>query len=208
MRQKWWKQPRSQAFKAYAIRDAILLELGFASYRAYLQSELWASIRERVLNRDGMRCQCCGKKASQVHHHRYTREVLLGEAIDDLRSICGGCHRSSEIGEYGKVPLKEANKRQKRRLKRVAKDQVWHTNAEYRRLWRLRKELLLQPRAEVREELAAATKQMRLIVKQQSVIVRTPTYVTDDATLFVGQSTSRRQTMVSVPTGRHQPIPA
>lgn len=91
------KKKRKKPFLDYGERESILREMGFPSYAAYLASDLWASIRERVLARDGRRCRLCPREASQVHHTKYSRAVLLGRDLKWLAAICGGCHRFVEF---------------------------------------------------------------------------------------------------------------
>jgi hypothetical protein len=92
----------------YQQRDGVLSEMGFPSYREYLRSPLWKSIWRKVLNRDGNRCHVCGKWAIQVHHLSYERNVLLGDDLSQLRSICRGCHKRIEFtpeGNKNDLPL-------------------------------------------------------------------------------------------------------
>jgi 5-methylcytosine-specific restriction endonuclease McrA len=86
----------------YSRRNAVLAEMGYSSYRAYLASDLWKSIRERVLERDGGMCRMCLKrKARSVHHITYHEDTLRGETLDQLVSVCGGCHVVSEFDRKG-----------------------------------------------------------------------------------------------------------
>lgn len=77
-------------------------KIGFESYKSYLQSELWASIRLRVLERDHYICQCCGRRACQVHHFIYSTKVIQG--VDDLSlvSLCEPCHHFGEFSKNGR----------------------------------------------------------------------------------------------------------
>ena len=101
-------------FQCYAARSMALTEIGFASYQEYLDSNLWKSIRRRVLARDSKRCQSCGEKAEAVHHKKYTVAVLRGDkgALPSLVSLCHTCHHLIEFGEHGeKLDLAGANAR-------------------------------------------------------------------------------------------------
>lgn len=61
-------------------------------YRRYLQSETWAKIRRKALDRDNWICQgCLENRATEVHHKSYP-EVLGTEPLFDLVSICRECH--------------------------------------------------------------------------------------------------------------------
>jgi hypothetical protein len=167
---KWWSKPRSEAFKAYAKRDAILKGLGFVSYKAYLKSDLWSSIRQQVLDRDGHQCRSCARKANQVHHRRYSIEVLRGEALEWLQAICGRCHRGIEFTSKGKVPLASANRTLKRRTRKAKKNCAWENSPEYRRLWREKKQILARPRAEVRELLQENRRQIKALINSQPLL--------------------------------------
>lgn len=72
------------------------------SYREYLKSDLWYSIRERVFKRDKKLCMICRKRASQVHHKSYHPKVMRGEDLRPLVSVCRPCHEKIEYDERGK----------------------------------------------------------------------------------------------------------
>ena len=60
-------------------------------YNTYLQSESWKKKREKVLDRDGGRCQAClDADAEQVHHLNY--KDLGNELLFDLVAVCTPCH--------------------------------------------------------------------------------------------------------------------
>ena len=59
----------------------------------YLKSAAWKRKRYVVLKRDNWKCQYCGKRATQVHHKRYARNIGK-EPIEWLVAICAKCHRS------------------------------------------------------------------------------------------------------------------
>lgn len=79
-----------------------LKSLGFLSYELYLQSDLWRSIRRRVLERDQQKCCLCDEKAKQVHHKRYDLATLKGNDLSQLFSLCRDCHRTIEFDENDK----------------------------------------------------------------------------------------------------------
>lgn len=81
---------------AYRERDAALRTLGFESYTQYLESDLWKSIRRRVIERDKGRCRLCNGQAVQVHHRSYRIETLRGQDLQPLAAICCGCHMHIE----------------------------------------------------------------------------------------------------------------
>ena len=60
------------------------LKLGLEDY--YL-------LRQRVLKRDGWRCQICGS-SKDLHVHHLTRRSSLGhDVLDNLITLCAGCHK-------------------------------------------------------------------------------------------------------------------
>lgn len=88
-------------YSEYERRNENLLILGFKDYAQYCRSKLWKSIRDsRIANEP--RCYGCGRPAVQVHHTRYTKEVLAGESTDGLYSICKRCHWYCEFTKSGK----------------------------------------------------------------------------------------------------------
>ncbi len=63
----------------------------------------WEAIRQRVLNRDGSRCQVCGKPASifplHVHHiqpFRSFNDRETANQIQNLVALCPTCHQQAE----------------------------------------------------------------------------------------------------------------
>ncbi len=63
----------------------------------------WDKIRQRVLNRDGNRCQVCGASGSgrplHVHHIKPFRSFETREAANQLQNLitlCPSCHRQAE----------------------------------------------------------------------------------------------------------------
>lgn len=60
-------------------------------YAAYLLSPKWKAIRDKVLVRDGHRCQgCLGARATQVHHLTY--DHVGDELLFELIAVCDFCH--------------------------------------------------------------------------------------------------------------------
>lgn len=102
---------------AYSTRNAILKKMGYSSYKLYLDSPLWKSIRARVLRKFDGKCKGCGRTANQVHHHQYSRQVLDGRSIEGMSAICGECHEGIEFHGEIKLSLRHANRRLKRQRK-------------------------------------------------------------------------------------------
>lgn len=84
-------------------------------HHEYLKSDLWKTIKARVLARDGNVCLACDRPAVLVHHKSYDQQVLAGYRDDLLVSLCGDCHGKIEFDEAGKkVDVHEANRRLER----------------------------------------------------------------------------------------------
>ena len=69
-------------------------------YDLYMKSDEWAAKREERLQLDDNHCVMCGRKNGttrkgkpvlQVHHVHYHN--LGNEPMEDLVSLCAGCHR-------------------------------------------------------------------------------------------------------------------
>jgi hypothetical protein len=102
------KDHSAARIKVYGERNRVLRAIGFADYKAYLDSDLWKRIRTRVLASDPA-CVRCGKPATQVHHSRYRKKDLLGKTLNSLFPVRGGCHYRSEFRTDGeKLPPREA----------------------------------------------------------------------------------------------------
>ena len=50
------------------------------------------SLRTRVLERDGWRCQNCGSSTDLQIHHLTKRSKLGDDAFDNLITLCVSCH--------------------------------------------------------------------------------------------------------------------
>jgi len=91
----------------YKLRDTILKDMGFFSYKEYLSSDLWQNIRSKILHIYEYKCHCCYKKANQVHHQWYNPENLSGEKIyeNGLMALCRDCHYNAEFEDNQKSPI-------------------------------------------------------------------------------------------------------
>ncbi|MCA9949351.1 MAG: DEAD/DEAH box helicase [Anaerolineales bacterium] len=76
----------------------------------------WQTQRQRVLERDGQRCRTCGAEGLlHVHHIRPFREYnyirgqnenyLAANKIENLVTLCPGCHRRAESGQQARSAL-------------------------------------------------------------------------------------------------------
>lgn len=104
----------------YGRRNQILRQMGFPKYKDYLASDLWKSIRQRVLDRDNRKCHVCRGPAWQVHHKNYHEETLRGTCLDALVTICPTCHTQAEFDTEGtKNAPKFANQAMIQRRKKL-----------------------------------------------------------------------------------------
>jgi len=102
---------------AYVKRDRVLKQIGFKSYKKYLQSRLWFAIHHAVMDREGWACKLCVSGGAQIHHLRYDRADLLGHELKYLVPLCRECHHAIEHDSAGrKINLERANAEYERRL--------------------------------------------------------------------------------------------
>ena len=67
------------------------------AYKTYLQSPAWKGKRKQAMNRDDHRCALCNNSAENVHHKTY--DNIGKEPLDDLTSLCHGCHKEFHKGD-------------------------------------------------------------------------------------------------------------
>lgn len=104
LRQSWRVQVDNRREELRSEYIAALLEASRPSeenekewwqkYNAYLHSQQWHKMRQRVLDRDGNLCQAClANPATHVHHLSYELYNKLGKsAAFELVAICRPCH--------------------------------------------------------------------------------------------------------------------
>ena len=80
---------RSEVSVSTRERNDSLSRLRFATYRDYLKSDLWRSIRDKLLPAT---CECCSEPATVVHHTSYALDVMKGENKIHLHPVCNSCH--------------------------------------------------------------------------------------------------------------------
>lgn len=71
----------------------------YLRYQKYLRGKTFKQIREQVLERDGWRCQCCGRGLDDgiqltVHHKTYEHLYNEKEHLEDLICLCEICHKA------------------------------------------------------------------------------------------------------------------
>ena len=65
--------------------------------RFRLNSESYRRLCGRVLERDGWRCQYCGRIAELQVHHIQSRSMLGHDAEQNLIALCANCHRAAHL---------------------------------------------------------------------------------------------------------------
>jgi hypothetical protein len=93
--------------KSYGDRDAFLQAAGFHSYRAYLASTTWKTVRSHILDQYGT-CHFCDQPARAVHHLLDTVENLLGRSGFGLIPVCRSCHKRMHFHGKRFLPLHES----------------------------------------------------------------------------------------------------
>jgi 5-methylcytosine-specific restriction endonuclease McrA len=63
-----------------------------------LDSASYESLRQRVLRRDGWRCQSCGTMSNLEVHHRQFRSHSGHDSEENLMTLCAECHRNVHRG--------------------------------------------------------------------------------------------------------------
>ena len=65
--------------------------------RLRLDRDSYRELCQRVLKRDGWRCQQCGSSNSLQVHHMQPRSHLGGDVEENLITLCGACHRQVHL---------------------------------------------------------------------------------------------------------------
>lgn len=106
-------KPYKTPLKPYGKRNARIRTNGLGvNYKDYLASDLWKSIRQRVLERDNHTCRICDEPAYTAHHSNYSGAVLAGRSLVALFAICNSCHKFIEFNQDGsKAHMNEVRKR-------------------------------------------------------------------------------------------------
>jgi 5-methylcytosine-specific restriction endonuclease McrA len=60
--------------------------------RLRLAPELYESLRQQVLRRDGWRCQSCGARSHLEVHHQELRSHSGDDREQNLITLCTACH--------------------------------------------------------------------------------------------------------------------
>jgi 5-methylcytosine-specific restriction enzyme A len=60
--------------------------------RLRLDTERYRELKLKILERDGWRCQHCGRRDQLQIHHIVPRSQLESEGEENLMALCGACH--------------------------------------------------------------------------------------------------------------------
>jgi 5-methylcytosine-specific restriction endonuclease McrA len=63
--------------------------------RIRLPADSYERLRREVLERDGWRCQHCGRMSELQVHHIRSRSSLGDDNLDNLITLCCDCHREA-----------------------------------------------------------------------------------------------------------------
>lgn len=92
---------REERPPTYADRDRILHDMGYPSYGAYMEGDVWEDVRHRGWEAHGRRCVGCQRGAFALHHVKYDRATLEGSSLDGLAPLCRSCHYRVEFTKEG-----------------------------------------------------------------------------------------------------------
>jgi 5-methylcytosine-specific restriction endonuclease McrA len=69
------------------------MRLGFPKLkRLRLDPESYEILRQKVLRRDGWRCQACGTLSNLEVHHKEFRSQSGDDSEENLITLCADCH--------------------------------------------------------------------------------------------------------------------
>ena len=65
--------------------------------RLRLDPEHYRELKLKILERDGWKCQHCGRRDQLQIHHIILRSQLGADGEENLIVLCSGCHRSLHL---------------------------------------------------------------------------------------------------------------
>ena len=70
------------------------------SRRRRLDPESYRKLCRQVLERDGWRCQNCGRLTDLQVHHMNPRSLLGEDAEGNLITLCASCHQAIHLQKW------------------------------------------------------------------------------------------------------------
>lgn len=149
------KRRKSKAQGGYKCRNKKLSNLGYESYKEYLDSEDWKAIRSRVLDAN-RNCCLCASPTKTVHHYCYLESVLLGLADEMLFPLCDNCHEAVEFNGEEKRSLEESQQALTDAFRSTGRGSVANKiESSYRHLCKVEKQAKMKIRKRRLDEIAA-----------------------------------------------------
>jgi 5-methylcytosine-specific restriction endonuclease McrA len=71
---------------------AIFAEYRKRPYPERRRTREWQILKKQVFRRDGYRCRMCNRNDLPLHPHHRTYETYAEESLEDLITLCAGCH--------------------------------------------------------------------------------------------------------------------
>jgi 5-methylcytosine-specific restriction endonuclease McrA len=66
-------------------------------WRLRLDPERYRELKMKILERDGWKCQHCGRRVQLQIHHMIRRSQSGADCEGNLIVLCSGCHRSLHL---------------------------------------------------------------------------------------------------------------
>ena len=76
-----------------------MIRLGQKQPRLRLEAKAYDHLRRQVLERDGWRCQHCGRATNLEVHHIRSRSRLGDDKRENLITLCTDCHKAMHSGK-------------------------------------------------------------------------------------------------------------
>jgi 5-methylcytosine-specific restriction endonuclease McrA len=81
-------------------------EIPAKSPRVRLDADAYSELHRRILERDGWRCQVCGRMQNLQVHHLKLRSQSGGDVEQNLITLCAECHAGMHSKGYPVVHVR------------------------------------------------------------------------------------------------------
>lgn len=99
---------KDRGFALEPYKKKVCQDITKLSYKDFLKTDYWLSVREYILSRDENRCRMCGSESSLVVHHlTYDNHLREHEHPEDLITLCKYCHNEFHEDERKLVKTQE-----------------------------------------------------------------------------------------------------